>query len=104
MALHDSAGVVTYSTTNRDGIGQTFWLERFRQGTGDTVLNQIHQPAQPEGLAGFRRVGSNIGRCAEIGRGILQRAAHENWLVSGGHVEGFRRVVKKGAGYELVVA
>uniref|UniRef100_A0A9E8CRW7 MBL fold metallo-hydrolase n=1 Tax=Bosea sp. NBC_00436 TaxID=2969620 RepID=A0A9E8CRW7_9HYPH len=35
-------------------------------------------------------------------RGILERAAHENWLVSGGHVEGFRRVVKKGAGYELV--
>jgi glyoxylase-like metal-dependent hydrolase (beta-lactamase superfamily II) len=34
-------------------------------------------------------------------RGILERAAHENWLVSGGHVEGFRRVVKKGAGYEL---
>ncbi|CAH1674889.1 Glyoxylase-like metal-dependent hydrolase (Beta-lactamase superfamily II) [Hyphomicrobiales bacterium] len=34
-------------------------------------------------------------------RGILARAAHENWLVSGGHVEGFRRVVKKGAGYEL---
>ncbi|MGX1742892.1 AidB family quorum-quenching N-acyl homoserine lactonase [Bosea sp. NPDC055353] len=35
-------------------------------------------------------------------RGILERAAHENWLVSGGHVEGFTRVVKKGAGYELV--
>ncbi len=34
-------------------------------------------------------------------RGILERAAHENWLVSGGHVEGFRRVVRKGAGYEL---
>lgn len=34
-------------------------------------------------------------------RGILERAAHENWLVSGGHVEGFRRVVKRGAGYEL---
>jgi len=34
-------------------------------------------------------------------RGILERAAHENWLVSGGHVEGFRRVMKKGAGYEL---
>lgn len=37
-------------------------------------------------------------------RGILGRAAHENWLVSGGHVEGFRRVIKKGAGYELVAA
>lgn len=34
-------------------------------------------------------------------RGILERAAHENWLVSGGHVEGFRRVIKTGAGYEL---
>lgn len=34
-------------------------------------------------------------------RGILERAAHENWLVSGGHVEGFGRVVKKGAGYEV---
>lgn len=37
-------------------------------------------------------------------RGILERAAHENWLVSGGHVDGFKRVVKKGAGYELVAA
>jgi len=37
-------------------------------------------------------------------RGILERAAHENWLVSGGHVEGFKRVIKKGAGYELVAA
>lgn len=37
-------------------------------------------------------------------RGILERAAHENWLVSGGHVEGFKRVAKKGAGYELVAA
>ncbi|WP_199089918.1 MBL fold metallo-hydrolase [Bosea sp. ASV33] len=37
-------------------------------------------------------------------RGILERAAHENWLVGGGHVEGFRRVVKKGAGYELIAA
>ena len=37
-------------------------------------------------------------------RGILERAARENWLVSGGHVAGFRRVAKKGAGYELVAA
>ncbi|MDX3808419.1 AidB family quorum-quenching N-acyl homoserine lactonase [Bosea thiooxidans] len=37
-------------------------------------------------------------------RSILERAAHENWVVSGGHVEGFKRVVEKGAGYELVPA
>jgi glyoxylase-like metal-dependent hydrolase (beta-lactamase superfamily II) len=34
-------------------------------------------------------------------RAILERAARENWLVSGGHVEGFKRVVAKGTGYEL---
>lgn len=37
-------------------------------------------------------------------RVILERAEREGWLVSGGHVEGFRRVVKKGAGYELIPA
>jgi len=37
-------------------------------------------------------------------RAILERAEHGGWLVSGGHVEGFRRVVKKGAGYELIPA
>ncbi|MFJ5368234.1 MBL fold metallo-hydrolase [Bosea sp. CER48] len=37
-------------------------------------------------------------------RAILARAAREGWLVSGGHVEGFRRVVTKGAGYELTAA
>ena len=37
-------------------------------------------------------------------RAILQRAAQEGWLVTGGHVEGFRRVVSKGANYELAPA
>ncbi|CAN7289406.1 AidB family quorum-quenching N-acyl homoserine lactonase [Bosea sp. LjRoot237] len=37
-------------------------------------------------------------------RAILERAARENWLVSGGHVEGFRRVVENGSGYELIPA
>ncbi|MGO4175238.1 AidB family quorum-quenching N-acyl homoserine lactonase [Bosea sp. TAF32] len=37
-------------------------------------------------------------------RAILERAEREGWLVSGGHVEGFRRVVKNGAGYELIPA
>lgn len=37
-------------------------------------------------------------------RMILERAAREGWLVSGGHVEGFRRVVERGSGYELVPA
>ena len=36
-------------------------------------------------------------------RSILERAARENWLVSGGHIEGFRRVIAKGAGFELPV-
>lgn len=35
-------------------------------------------------------------------RMILARAAREGWLVCGGHVEGFRRVVENGAGYELI--
>ncbi len=35
---------------------------------------------------------------------ILERAAREGWLVSGGHVEGFRRVIKTGGSYELVPA
>lgn len=37
-------------------------------------------------------------------RAILERAAHAGWLVSGGHVEGFQRVVRKGQAYALVVA
>lgn len=37
-------------------------------------------------------------------RAILERAAREGWFVSGGHVEGFRRVVKSGAGFELIPA
>lgn len=37
-------------------------------------------------------------------RAVLARAEREGWFVSGGHIEGFRRVVKKGAGYELVAA
>lgn len=37
-------------------------------------------------------------------RAILERAAGEGWLVSGGHVEGFKRVARKGAGYGLVAA
>jgi len=37
-------------------------------------------------------------------RAVLKRAAREGWLVSGGHIEGFRRVVEHGAGYELIPA
>lgn len=37
-------------------------------------------------------------------RAILERAAREGWLVSGGHIEGFRRVIENGAGYELIPA
>lgn len=35
-------------------------------------------------------------------RAVLKRAAREGWLVSGGHIHGFRRVIGKGAGYELI--
>lgn len=37
-------------------------------------------------------------------RAILARAEREGWLVSGGHIEGFRRVLRNGAGYELILA
>jgi glyoxylase-like metal-dependent hydrolase (beta-lactamase superfamily II) len=37
-------------------------------------------------------------------RAILARAASEGWLVSGGHIGGFRRVIKLGPGYELIPA
>lgn len=37
-------------------------------------------------------------------RAILERAAREGWLVCGGHIEGFRRVIENGAGYELIPA
>lgn len=37
-------------------------------------------------------------------RAILARAAREGWIVSGGHIEGFRRVIESGAGYELTPA
>ncbi|MGE7472094.1 AidB family quorum-quenching N-acyl homoserine lactonase [Bosea sp. NPDC003192] len=37
-------------------------------------------------------------------RAILERAAREGWLVSGSHIEGFRRVITDGTGYELIPA
>lgn len=37
-------------------------------------------------------------------RAVLERATREGWIVSGGHIEGFRRVIDKGAGYELIPA
>lgn len=37
-------------------------------------------------------------------RAILDRSAREGWIVSGGHVEGFRRVVENGSGYDLIPA
>lgn len=37
-------------------------------------------------------------------RAILGRAAREGWIVSGGHIEGFRRVVESGQGYEPIPA
>ncbi|CAN7395465.1 MBL fold metallo-hydrolase [Bosea sp. LjRoot90] len=37
-------------------------------------------------------------------RAILERAAREGWLVSGGHIEGLRRVNESGPGYELLPA
>lgn len=37
-------------------------------------------------------------------RAILSRAAQEGWIVSGGHIEGFRRVTEKSTGYELIPA
>ena len=42
---------------------------------------------------------------ARASRGaILARAAREAWIVSGGHIEGFRRIVEKKPGYDLVPA
>lgn len=37
-------------------------------------------------------------------RAILARAMREGWLVSGGHIEGYRRVSENGTGYELTPA
>jgi glyoxylase-like metal-dependent hydrolase (beta-lactamase superfamily II) len=37
-------------------------------------------------------------------RAILERAAREGWLVSGGHIEGLRRIIESGAGYEMIPA
>jgi len=37
-------------------------------------------------------------------RAILARAAREGWIVSGGHIEGYRRATEKSAGYELTPA
>lgn len=37
-------------------------------------------------------------------RAVLARAAGEGWLVSGGHIEGFRRVIENGSAYELIPA
>ena len=35
-------------------------------------------------------------------RSILAQAERESWLVSGGHIDGFRRVASKGSGFELM--
>ncbi|AZO76404.1 MULTISPECIES: MBL fold metallo-hydrolase [unclassified Bosea (in: a-proteobacteria)] len=37
-------------------------------------------------------------------RAILERAARDGWVVSGGHVDGFRRVIENGSEYELIPA
>lgn len=37
-------------------------------------------------------------------RGILERAADAGWVVSGGHVTGFRQVRRQGSGFALVPA
>jgi len=63
-------------------------------------------------LAAFQAADPGIGlaydldgaMAANTRRDILARAAREGWVVSGGHIEGFRSVRQNGDGYELASA
>ena len=41
---------------------------------------------------------------ARTRRDVLDHAAHAGWIVSGGHIEGFATVGRRGSGYELAAA
>jgi len=68
---------------------------------GDALHLSDLQASDPDvGLVyDFDAATAVASRCA-----ILERAARESWIVSGGHIEGFRRVVGNGSGYELLPA
>lgn len=68
---------------------------------GDALHLSDLQASDPEigFVYDFDAAGARASR-----RAILERAAREGWIVSGGHVEGFRRVVGNGQGYELIPA
>ena len=58
---------------------------------GDALHLSDLQASDPEigFVYDFDAAGARASR-----RAILDRAAHEGWIVSGGHIEGFRRVVR----------
>ena len=65
---------------------------------GDALHLGAFQAADPEiGLA-YDLDGATAARTR---RDILARAAREGWVVSGGHIEGFRSVRESGNSYEL---
>lgn len=68
---------------------------------GDTLHLGAFQAADPEiGLA-YDLDGATA---AATRRDILARAVRERWIVSGGHIEGFRSVSESGDGYDLAEA
>lgn len=68
---------------------------------GDALHLQRLQAADPElGLA-YDLDGATAARTR---RSVLAQAAQENWVVSGGHVQGFGRVQTLGSGFEVIPA
>jgi glyoxylase-like metal-dependent hydrolase (beta-lactamase superfamily II) len=68
---------------------------------GDALHLQSLQAADPDIGLVYDLDGETAARSR---RTVLDRAAGEGWLVSGGHVEGIREVRRGAGGYEIVAA
>lgn len=68
---------------------------------GDALHLSTLQATDPEVGLTYDLDGATAARTR---RDILDRAARAGWVVSGGHIEGFRSVRSTGNGYELVTA
>jgi glyoxylase-like metal-dependent hydrolase (beta-lactamase superfamily II) len=68
---------------------------------GDALHLSTLQAADPEIGIVYDLDGATAARTR---RGILDWAARAGWIVSGGHIEGFASVSKRGNGYELGAA
>lgn len=66
---------------------------------GDALHLEVEQAADPD----FGTVYDlDPGLAAETRRAVLDRAAAEGWTVAGGHLSGFGRVARDGAGFRIL--